>query len=320
VLRALDKLISVVQATTKYDLRKTREETLYTSDNQRELIMQNANSHKKMYKSGKNWVTATVVAAAVAIVPMVMTTAVSADESAQPTSSWRAKTVDDVKVAVQSAGETYIVQEGDTLSTIASATDLTTEEIAAANGISDANFIVVDQEIKLTSGAVVASEATVAPVAAEEVAESVAPVAEVAPAEESVVAQAPVASEAVSEAPVSQAPSYNTDTTAVAVNSYYAGQCTWYVKNTLPWVGNFWGNANQWAASAAAAGRLVDSNPTVGSVAVFMPGVAGASSYGHVAVVTGVNGGMVTISEMNAQGEYVVSSRTVSAAGVLFIH
>ena len=65
---------------------------------------------------------------------------------------------------------------------------------------------------------------------------------------------------------------------------------------------------------------MVDSNPTVGSVAVFMPGVAGASSYGHVAVVTGVNGGMVTISEMNAQGEYVVSSRTVSAAGVLFIH
>ncbi len=319
MLRALDKIISVVKATTKYDLRKTREETLYTSDNQRELIMQNANSHKKMYKSGKNWVAATVVAAAVAIVPMVMTTAVSADESAQPTSSWRAKTVDDVKVAVQSAGETYIVQEGDTLSTIASATDLTTEEIAAANGISDANFILVNQEIKLTPGAVVASEATVAPAAAEEVAESVAPVAEVAPAEESVVAQAPVA-EAVSEAPVSQAPSYNTDTTAVAGNSYYAGQCTWYVKNTLPWVGNFWGNANQWAASAAAAGRLVDSNPTVGSVAVFMPGVAGASSYGHVAVVTGVNGGMVTISEMNAQGEYVVSSRTISPAGVLFIH
>ena len=108
--------------------------------------MQNANSHKKMYKSGKNWVAATVVAAAVAIVPMVMTTSVSADESAQPTSSWRAKTGDDVKVAVQSGGETYIVQEGDTLSTIASATDLTTEEIAAANGISDANFIVVDQE------------------------------------------------------------------------------------------------------------------------------------------------------------------------------
>ena len=137
---------------------------------------------------------------------------------------------------------------------------------------------------------------------------------------EAPVVEAPVAEEVVADEPVAQTPNYNTDMTAVPGNSYYAGQCTWYVKNTLPWVGNFWGNANQWAASAAAAGRLVDSNPTVGSVAVFMQGVAGASSYGHVAVVTGVNGGMVTISEMNAQGEYVVSSRTVSAAGVLFIH
>ena len=289
--------------------------------------MQNANSHKKMYKAGKNWVAAmvaTVATVAVAMVPMAMTTSVSADESAQPTSSWRAKTVEDVQTAVQAAGETYVVQAGDTLSTIASATQLTTDEIAAANGISDVHFILVGQEIKLTADAAVASEAPV-------VAEEAAPAAEVAPVEAPVVEQAlvveeapvveaPVAEEVVADEPAAQTPNYNTDMTAVPGNSYYAGQCTWYVKNTLSWVGNFWGNANQWAASAAAAGRLVDSNPTVGSVAVFMPGVAGASSYGHVAVVTGVNGGMVTISEMNAQGEYVVSSRTISPAGVLFIH
>ena len=277
-----------------------------------------------MYKSGKNWVAAMVATVAVAMVPMTMTTSASADDSTQPTSSWRAKTVEDVQTAVQAAGDTYVVQAGDTLSTIASATALTTDEIAAANGISDVHFILVGQEIKLTADAVVASEAPVEEAAAEETA----PVAEVAPVEEAVVEQAPVVEEAavetpaveapVAEAPVvnaPSAPSYNTNG-----NSYYAGQCTWYVKNTLSWVGNYWGNANQWADSAAAAGLLVDSNPTVGSVAVFMPGVAGASSYGHVAVVTGVNGGMVTISEMNAQGEYVVSSRTVSAAGVRFIH
>ena len=286
--------------------------------------MQNANSHKKMYKSGKNRVAAMVATVAVAMVPMTMTTSASADDSVQPTSSWRAKTVEDVQTAVQAAGDTYVVQAGDTLSTIASATALTTDEIAAANGISDVHFILVGQEIKLTADAVVASEAPVEEAAAEETA----PVAEVAPVEEAVVEQAPVVEEAAVEAPVAEAPvinapsapSYNTDMTAVPGNSYYAGQCTWYVKNTLSWVGNYWGNANQWAASAAAAGRLVDTNPTVESVAVFMPGVAGASSYGHVAVVTGVNGGMVTISEMNAQGEYVISSRTVSAAGVLFIH
>ncbi|HJE30838.1 MAG TPA: CHAP domain-containing protein [Weissella confusa] len=291
--------------------------------------MQNANSHKKMYKAGKNWVAAMVATVAVAMVPMAMTTSVSADESAQPTSSWRAKTVEDVQTAVQAAGETYVVQAGDTLSTIASATELTTDEIAAANGISDVHFILVGQEIKLTADASVASEA---PVVAEEAAPAAevapveapvveqAPVVEEAPVVEAPVVEAPVAEEVVADEPVAQTPNYNTDMTAVPGNSYYAGQCTWYVKNTLSWVGNFWGNANQWAASAAAAGRLVDSNPTVGSVAVFMPGVAGASSYGHVAVVTGVNSGMVTISEMNAQGEYVVSSRTISPAGVLFIH
>ena len=278
--------------------------------------MQNVNSRKKMYKSGKNWVAATVVAAAAAIVPMVSTESAYANEEvAQTTSAWRAKTVDQVVEAVQAAGQKYTVQAGDTLSTIASATELTAEEIAAANNINDANFIVIGQEINLTKEVaeeVVASEAPVA----QEAAVEVAPVVEEAPvAEEVAVAEAPVAQEAQ---PV--APSYNADYTAVPGNSYYAGQCTWYVKNQLPWVGNFWGNAAEWANNATYAGRVVDTNPAVGTVAVMMPGVAYASSYGHVAVVTGVNGDMITISEMNAKGEFVVSSRTIPAAGVLFIH
>ena len=272
--------------------------------------MQNVNSRKKMYKSGKNWVAATVVAAAAAIVPMVSTESAYANEEvAQTTSAWRAKKVDQVVEAVQAAGQKYTVQAGDTLSTIASATELTAEEIAAANDINDANFIVIGQEINLTKEVaeeVVASEAPVA----QEAAVEVAPVVEEAP-----VAEAPVAQEAQ---PV--APSYNADYTAVPGNSYYAGQCTWYVKNQLPWVGNFWGNAAEWANNATYAGRVVDTNPAVGTVAVMMPGVAYASSYGHVAVVTGVNGDMITISEMNAKGEFVVSSRTIPAAGVLFIH
>ena len=250
--------------------------------------MQNVNSRKKMYKSGKNWVAAAVVAAAAAVAPMISTESAYANEEvAQTTSSWRAKTVDQVVEAVQAAGQKYTVQAGDTLSTIASATELTTEEIASANNISDANFIVIGQEINLTK----------------EVAEEVG-------------SEAPVAQEVQQPA----APSYSADYTAVPGNSYYAGQCTWYVKNQLPWVGNFWGNAAEWANNATYAGRVVDTNPAVGTVAVMMPGVAYASSYGHVAVVTGVNGDMITISEMNAKGEFVVSSRTIPAAGVLFIH
>ncbi|WP_373891645.1 CHAP domain-containing protein [Weissella confusa] len=280
--------------------------------------MQNVNSRKKMYKSGKNWVAATVVAAAAAIVPMISTESAYANEEvAQTTSSWRAKTVDQVVEAVQAAGQKYTVQAGDTLSTIASATELTAEEIAAANNINDANFIVIGQEINLTKEVaeeVVASEAPVAEEAAVEVAPVVEEAAPVA-TEEVDVAEAPVAQEAQPAAP-----SYNADYTAVPGNSYYAGQCAWYVKNQLPWVGNFWGNAAEWANNATYAGRVVDTNPAVGTFAVMMPGVAYASSYGHVAVVTGVNGDMITISEMNAKGEFVVSSRTIPAAGVLFIH
>ena len=58
---------------------------------------------------------------------------------------------------------------------------------------------------------------------------------------EAPVVEAPVAEEVVADEPVAQTPNYNTDMTAVPGNSYYAGQCTWYVKNTLSWVGNFWG-------------------------------------------------------------------------------
>ena len=245
---------------------------------------------------------AAVVAAAAAVAPMISTESAYANEEvAQTTSSWRAKTVDQVVEAVQAAGQKYTVQAGDTLSTIASATELTTEEIASANNISDANFIVIGQEINLTKE-----------VAEEVVAEVAAPVA----TQEVAVSEAPVAQEVQQPA----APSYSADYTAVPGNSYYAGQCTWYVKNQLPWVGNFWGNAAEWANNATYAGRVVDTNPAVGTVAVMMPGVAYASSYGHVAVVTGVNGDMITISEMNAKGEFVVSSRTIPAAGVLFIH
>ncbi|MGR3742450.1 CHAP domain-containing protein [Companilactobacillus sp. DQM5] len=118
-------------------------------------------------------------------------------------------------------------------------------------------------------------------------------------------------------APATSAPSHPAYNGA---NTYPAGQCTWYVKNRASWVGNYWGNAANWANSARAAGFLVNGTPEVGSVAVFAPGVAYASAYGHVAYVESVNGnGTVTISEANFAGQsYHV--RTVSIAGVQFIH
>lgn len=111
-------------------------------------------------------------------------------------------------------------------------------------------------------------------------------------------------------------------------NGYPAGQCTYYVKMVAPWVGGYWGNGQEWAGSAAAAGFRVDHTPAVGSVAVYAGGssVGGwiaAPGYGHVAYVVGVNGSSVTIQQggtgfSNPMGP---NTQTLSAgAAMAYIH
>ena len=81
-------------------------------------------------------------------------------------------------------------------------------------------------------------------------------------------------------------------------NSYPWGQCTWGVKVLAPWVGNYWGNAAQWTASAASAGFRTGSAPVAGSVVVWNDG-----GYGHVAYVTDVReDGMIKVLEANYGG------------------
>lgn len=83
-----------------------------------------------------------------------------------------------------------------------------------------------------------------------------------------------------------------------AGNSYPWGQCTWGVKVLAPWVGNYWGNAAQWTASAASAGFRTGSAPVAGSVIVWNDG-----GYGHVAYVTDVReDGMIKVLESNHGG------------------
>lgn len=75
------------------------------------------------------------------------------------------------------------------------------------------------------------------------------------------------------------------------------------------------GNANQWPASARAAGIAVDSNPQVGDVAISMSGY-----YGHAMYVEQVSGGRVYVSQYNyaVNGEY--SEMWISASGLYFLH
>ena len=77
------------------------------------------------------------------------------------------------------------------------------------------------------------------------------------------------------------------------------GQCVgyaiwWREQNGIPIPTN-WGNANTWASRASASGYLVDRNPSVGAIFQTSSGY-----YGHVGIVTGLNGdGSITVEEAN---------------------
>ena len=83
-------------------------------------------------------------------------------------------------------------------------------------------------------------------------------------------------------------------------NTYPIGQCTWGVKTLADWVGNYWGNANEWGASARKAGYTTGSTPLVGSVIVFPNVMYEGYNYGHVAYVTRVyDDGTIEVMEAN---------------------
>lgn len=103
-------------------------------------------------------------------------------------------------------------------------------------------------------------------------------------------------------------------------NTYPVGQCTWFVKNRATWVGNRWGNANQWPASARANGFRVDNSPEVGSVVVFLNGAQYSdATYGHVGYVVSVANGVITIEEGNYAGQSY-NVRQITTEGTVFIH
>lgn len=129
-----------------------------------------------------------------------------------------------------------------------------------------------------------------------------APVVETPAVAAVVSAPAPVATPA--PAPV---PTYTTAaTTSVSYDysTYPVGECTWGVKQLAPWVGNYWGNGGQWAASARAAGFRTGSTPVVGAVAVWNGGY-----YGHVALVTAVESETrIQVMESNVAGKRYIDN------------
>ena len=105
-----------------------------------------------------------------------------------------------------------------------------------------------------------------------------------------------------------------------ALNGGAWGNCTYYIYNRAAQLGKplqiaAMGNALEWSGTARAHGLPVSHTAKAGTIAVFQPGVAGASlGYGHVSFVEKVyDDGSVLLSEMNVKGLNVISTRVISA-------
>jgi methionine-rich copper-binding protein CopC len=92
------------------------------------------------------------------------------------------------------------------------------------------------------------------------------------------------------------------------------------VKARRPDVGNYWGDAGGWIASAQRAGFPTGRTPTVGAIAVYPPFVNGAGGSGHVAIIEGVSGGRIYVADSNWVAPLTIGHHWSSSAGLSFIY
>ena len=178
---------------------------------------------------------------------------------------------------------------------VAQPSEATVSEIATASEAVQEPVSSETSETTQAPAAPATSEATQEPEAQPE---SAAPAASEAPAPAS---EAPVASEA--PAPAAETPKVSAASTP---NTYPVGQCTWGAKSLASWVGNYWGNAKNWIASAQAAGHSVGTTPVAGAIAVW-PNDGGG--YGHVAYVTSASGAnSIQVMESNYAGNMSIGN------------
>lgn len=95
-------------------------------------------------------------------------------------------------------------------------------------------------------------------------------------------------------------------------NSYPWGECTWYVKERRPDIGNNWGNAGGWLDSARRAGFPTGQVATPGAVAVWGYNSYNASWAGHVAIVERVlPNNQIVVSDSNWVAPLRISTNRV---------
>jgi len=209
--------------------------------------------------------------------------------------------------------QTYVAEAGDSVTSIAQKFGITTNSVMWSNNLATVNTA-IPLGTKLVippvngivytvqSGDTVQSLATKYSVTADQiVAYNDAEISGIWAGEQLLIPNGQVQTPVVTAA--SEDSSFSSDTSLLSGsytpiygdNGYDFGTCTWYVASQISVPSN-WGNADTWAYYAALSGWTVSSTPTVGAIAQ----TSGMSAWGHVGIVTGVNGdGTIVVTDMN---------------------
>ena len=227
-------------------------------------------------------------------------------EAAQVALAAELATAQDEKTSLVSAKSTAEAVAASTAASVAQSQAIAESEAAAqAVASSEAAAFVAQSEAAATSEATVSETATSSEAAQEPVSSETSETTQAPAAPATSEAQPESAAPAASEAP---APAAETPKVSAAStpNTYPVGQCTWGAKSLASWVGNYWGNAKNWIASAQAAGHSVGTTPVAGAIAVW-PNDGGG--YGHVAYVTSASGAnSIQVMESNYAGNMSIGN------------
>ena len=218
----------------------------------------------------------------------------------------------------------YLVESGDSLSSIAAKFDVSIDTIAWANNIKSQNIQPGDKLVILPVSGVMHLV---------KLGDTVQSIAKSYNASENgIIAFNDLSRAEIFEGEVLVVPNgklssssswiYSPGLSGLSTNDYYGqshsypeGQCTWWVaqNRSIP----SWGNANTWLSNAAASGYRVCSGkwcePKVGAVIY----LKGHRVYGHVVYVERVVGDKVVFSEMNYLGLGVHNLRSLSVMSSL---
>lgn len=221
----------------------------------------------------------------------------------------------------------YVVQSGDTISTIAVKFGITIDTVIWANNITSENLIKPGQSLIIlpVSGVlhtVKAGDTTLSIATRYKASdEEMVSFNDLYDQDLTVGIKVIVPNGRMPEPPRTVATSRNNQITSRAriapsykgPNRFPYGWCTWWVasKRYIPWNGNAW----QWYGNAKAMGYAVGSVPVPGSIMVTWEN----GYYGHVSYVESVSGNTFTVSEMNYQGWGIASTRTITLGSVPLI-